>query len=60
MGQPRAIGERTRDGALELLSCERDLAEVNLLAKAYYTLGLFVVGGLDLGDYQPGLVGEID
>jgi len=28
---------------------ERDLSEVNLWAKAYYALGLFVVGGLDLG-----------
>lgn len=28
---------------------ERDLSEVSLWAKAYYVLGLFVVGGLDLG-----------
>src|SRR5690606_26963330 len=28
---------------------ERDLSEVGLWAKAYYALGLFVVGGLDLG-----------
>jgi voltage-gated potassium channel Kch len=28
---------------------ERDLDAVNLWAKAYYVLGLFVIGGLDLG-----------
>lgn len=28
---------------------ERDLTDASLLTKAYYTLGLFVVGGLDLG-----------
>ena len=28
---------------------ERELGDVSLWAKAYYTLGLFVVGGLDLG-----------
>jgi voltage-gated potassium channel Kch len=33
---------------------ERDLSEVSLWAKAYYTLGLFVVGGLDLGTPQGG------
>lgn len=33
---------------------ERDLADTNLLAKAYYALGLFVVGGLDLGTPHSG------
>lgn len=33
---------------------ERDLAEVGLFAKAYYALGLFVIGGLDLGTPQGG------
>lgn len=33
---------------------ERELAEVSLWAKAYYALGLFVVGGLDLGTPQGG------
>ncbi len=33
---------------------ERDLTEVSLWAKAYYALGLFVVGGLDLGTPQGG------
>jgi Trk K+ transport system NAD-binding subunit len=28
---------------------ERDLADVNLATKMYYTLGLFILGGLDLG-----------
>jgi voltage-gated potassium channel Kch len=33
---------------------ERELGEASLWAKAYYVLGLFVVGGLDLGTPQGG------
>jgi voltage-gated potassium channel Kch len=33
---------------------ERDLSEVSLWAKAYYALGLFVFGGLDLGTPEGG------
>ena len=33
---------------------ERDLTTVGLLGKAYYALGLFVVGGIDLGTPQGG------
>jgi voltage-gated potassium channel Kch len=33
---------------------ERDMSEVSLGAKAYYALGLFVIGGLDLGTPQGG------
>ena len=28
---------------------ERDLADAGILTRAYYTLGLFFLGGLDLG-----------